>query len=125
MAANELGAAIIRECWDDIDGFFYSVDVQCEDRRDHYLPLQKGMDMGWRSPLLKIRMFTGFLPLWSRTATPEQAAILVSSHLRDERTFSANWGIRSLSKSERMYTLEPTAPTPATGSARSGSWPTT
>ncbi|GAT32278.1 putative isomerase [Terrimicrobium sacchariphilum] len=114
--AQDLAAAIIRECWDDLDGFFYTVDVQCADHRDHYLPgIQKGMDMGWRSLPLKVRMFTGFLPLWSGVATPEQAAILVNSHLRDERSFSANWGIRSLSKTERMYS-------PGTNSANPSNW---
>lgn len=114
--AQDLAATIIRECWDEIDGFFYTVDVQCADHRDYYLPgLQKGMDMGWRSLPMKVRMFTGFLPLWSGVATPEQAAILVKSHLRDERTFSANWGIRSLAKSERMYN-------PGTNSANPSNW---
>lgn len=114
--AHDLAAAIIRECWDEIDGFFYTVDVQCADHRDYYLPgIRKGMDMAWRSLPLKVRMFTGFLPLWSGVATPEQAAILVKSHLRDERTFSANWGIRSLSQSERMYS-------PGTDSANPSNW---
>lgn len=104
IEADLLKAAIQKECWDAIDGFFYTVDVQAADHRDHYLPgIKKGMAMSWQTVPLKIKMFTGFLPMWCGIATPEQAQILVEQHLRNPREFDAAWGVPTLAKNERMY----------------------
>jgi putative isomerase len=114
--AEALAAAIRRECWDEIDGFFYTVDASCADHRDRYLPgLKKGMAMNWRTLPLKVRVFTGFLPLWCGIATPDQAMILVSRHLRKTCHFHAAWGIRSLARTEPMYD-------PETDSANPSNW---
>ncbi len=99
--------ALLRECWDPIDGFFYSVDVQCEDRRDYYLPgFKQGMAMSWQTLPLKVKTFTGFLPLWCGIATPEQARILVERHLNNGAEFDCSWGVRTLARNERMYAPE-------------------
>lgn len=105
--AAELGAAVQRECWDEVDAFFYSVDTQCQDHRDKFLPgLKKGMPMTWSTLPTKIKMFTGFLPLWCGIASDTQARLLVEQHLRSEAEFSASWGVRSLAKNEKMYQPE-------------------
>ncbi len=97
-------AALQRECWDDIDAFYYTVDVHCVDRRHvQYPTLKKGMDMSWRTIPLKTKMFTGFLPLWCGIATSEQARLLVERHLRNEQEFAAPKGIRTMAMTERMY----------------------
>lgn len=96
-------SGILGECWDASDGFFYTVDVQCEDHRDRLLPgLSKGMRMTWKTLPLKVKMFTGFLPMWCGIASVEQARLLVR-HLANDAEFNATWGLRSLAKSERMY----------------------
>lgn len=114
--SESIRAAIQRECWDGDDGFFYTVDVQCRDCRDEHFPqLKKGMDMTWKTLPSKIKMFTGFLPLWCGIATPEQAQILVERHLRNAERFASRYGIRSLAKSEKMYD-------PATDSSNPSNW---
>jgi len=106
--ADALKQAVLKECWDEVDGFFYTVDVQCHDLRDKYIPaaIPKGMDMSWSSVPIKIKMFTGFLPMWCGMATQEQAAILVEKHLRNPAEFSAAWGIPALARNEKMYAPE-------------------
>lgn len=103
-----LKAAILAECWDESDGFFYTVDVQCEDARDKYIPLDipRGMDFSWRTLPLKVKVFTGFLPMWCEIATPKQAQTIVERHLRNEREFNTAYGVPSLAKVEKMYAPE-------------------
>ena len=49
-------------------------------------------------------MWSGFMALWAGLATPEQAE-RVAQHYRDEKTFGAPYGVRTLSKMEKMYNL--------------------
>lgn len=104
--AAALGAAVLKHCWDSRDRFFYTVDVQCVDRRAELIKFKRGMAMSWGSVPLKIQTFTGFLPLWCRLAAPEQAKALVeANYLADDR-FRAAWGVRSLSSLEPMYCMD-------------------
>ncbi len=114
--AAALKAAVQKECWDETDGFFYTVDVRCGDHRDRYLTgLKKGMDMSWKTLPLKVKMFTGFLPMWCGIASAEQTRILVEKHLRNPAEFDLPWGPPSLARNERMYE-------PATDSANPSNW---
>lgn len=104
--ARQLGEQIQRYCWDPRDRFYYTVDVQCVDRRAELIPnVKRGMDMSWACLPLRIQMFTGFLPLWCGIATPQQASELVrQNYLADDR-FRAAAGVRSLSSQETMYSM--------------------
>lgn len=114
--AASVKAAVRKECWDEVDGFFYTVDVQCEDlRHEHFPQIKRGMDMSWKTVPLKIKMFTGFLPLWCGIASPEQARILVEKHLRNPEEFHARHGMRSMAMNEKMYD-------PVTDSANPSNW---
>jgi len=106
--ARGLASSIQSECWDDGDGFYYTVDVQCRDMRDKFIPreIPRGMDMNWRSLPLKVKMFTGFLPMWCGIATAEQAKILVERHLSSKQEFDSPWGVPTLARNERMYAPE-------------------
>ena len=105
--ARTLGEQIQKYCWDPRDQFYYTVDVQCVDRRKELIPRVKpGMDMSWHCLPLRIQTFTGFLPLWCGLATPDQAKALVqTNYLADDR-FRGNWGVRSLSSKESMYCMD-------------------
>jgi putative isomerase len=105
--AQALAAAIQKHCWDPRDSFYYTADVQCVDRRAELIPTVKpGMPMSWQALPLRIQTFTGFLPLWCKIATPEQAAALVrTNYLADDR-LRARFGVRSLSSSEPMYSMD-------------------
>ncbi len=103
---DTVGRAIQGQCWDARDHFYYTVDVQCVDRRAELIPdIERGMSMSWSTLPLRIQVFTGFLPLWCGLATHEQASALVEhNYLADDR-FRANFGVRSLSRLESMYTM--------------------
>jgi putative isomerase len=105
--ARTLGEQIQKYCWDQRDQFYYTVDVQCVDRRRELIPhVRPGMDMSWHCLPLRIQTFTGFLPLWCGLATPDQAKGLVqTNYLADDR-LRGNWGVRSLSSKESMYSMD-------------------
>jgi len=105
--AEQLGEQIRKHCWDPRDRFFYTVDVQCVDRRAELIPsVEPGMAMSWQSLPLRIQTFTGLLPLWCGVATQQQAQELVrANYLADDRLRAA-WGVRSLSSKETIYSLE-------------------
>jgi putative isomerase len=105
--ADKLGEEIQKYCWDPRDQFYYTVDVQCVDRRRELIHnVKPGMDMSWHCLPLRIQTFTGFLPLWCGLATPDQAKLLVqANYLADDR-FCGSWGVRSLSSKESMYCMD-------------------
>jgi putative isomerase len=104
--AGALGEAIRRHCWDPVDEFFYTVDVQCTDRRLELMPeIAPGMPMRWSSLPLKVKSFTGLLPSAYGIATDEQAQAM-RGHACDPCTLRARWGVRSLSRKEPMYSEE-------------------
>jgi putative isomerase len=104
--AETLALQIQTYCWDPRDSYFYSVDVQCVDRRAELIPtVKRGMDMTWKSLPLRIQMFTGFLPLWCGIASQTQADALVKTNYVADDRLCARWGVRSLSSRESMYSL--------------------
>ena len=107
VQAGELAQRIQKFCWDPRDSYYYTVDVQCVDHRAELLPtLGRGMNMSWKCLPMRIQMFTGFLPLWCGIAPQENAEQLVrTNYLADDR-LRAQWGARSLSNRETMYSLE-------------------
>ena len=104
--ADQLAHAMRTQCWDPRDSFYYTVDVQCTDKRAELIPdIPRGMSMSWSSLPLRIQVFTGFLPLWCGLATPDQAhALIRTNYLADDR-FRAAYGVRSLANRETMYSL--------------------
>jgi putative isomerase len=104
--ADTLAQHIQTYCWDPRDSFFYSVDVQCVDRRAELIPTVKpGMDMSWKSLPMRIQMFTGFLPMWCGVASQAQAKEMVKVNYNADDRLCARWGVRSLSSRESMYSL--------------------
>lgn len=101
-AAELLRQAIQTECWDERDGFFYSADVSLR-------PVDKGEWLhsgdfpAYHSLPMRIEVWTGFLPMYYGIATEEQAERMVKEHYLNEKTFFAPYGVRSLSKAEKMY----------------------
>ncbi|WP_433088717.1 MGH1-like glycoside hydrolase domain-containing protein [Dactylosporangium sp. CA-052675] len=101
--AQDLADAVNRHCWDERDGTFYSADLALRpvDPADW---LHSGAPRAWSSLLLRIDSWSSFLPMWAGFASREQAERMVE-RIRDPRTFAANYGIRSLSRLEKMYDL--------------------
>lgn len=102
---EELIAAIQAECWDRRDRFFYSVDVDVKTRKFDWF--HQGLGVFWKTLPIKIRTWSGFIPMWAGFATAEQAAAL-AGHMFDPGTFDSDYGVCTLAKDEKMFNLAPT-----------------
>ena len=106
--AATLKRAIQNECWDEKDGFFYSADILLHPI-DPNEWLHSGGVRHWKSLPMRIGVWAGFLAMYYGIATKEQAERMVKEHYKNERTFCAPYGVRSLSKAEtRMYAIKST-----------------
>ena len=63
------------ECWDKRDRFFYSVDVDIKTRK--YDWFHQGLGVFWKTLPIKVRVWSGFIPMYAGIATKEQAADMV------------------------------------------------
>ena len=107
--AMDLKESIQKNCWDERDGFFYSVDLNLIPQKDEPAEntgnfiMHSGDPRDYDCLIQRIGVWSGFLPMWADIATPEQAKRMVADHLKNNRTFNAPYGIRTLSKMEKMY----------------------
>jgi putative isomerase len=101
--AQDLADAMGAYLWDERDGTFYSADLA-------FRPIEagdwlhSGAPRAWRSLLLRIDSWCSFLPMWAGLASRQQAEQMVE-RVRDPRTFGATYGVRTLSRLEKMYDL--------------------
>ena len=113
--ADALRLAIQENCWDERDGYFYSVDLNLRPITNQpgdymfsfgsHFVLHKGHPRDYDCLIQRLEGWSGFLAMWSGIATPEQAKRMVEEHLNNTKTLGAAFGIRSLSKMEKMYGL--------------------
>ncbi len=103
--ALRLSESIRAECWDPRDGFFYSVDVDIRTRRYDWFHV--GLGVFWNTLPIKIRAWTGFLPLATGLASGAEAESLARVHSCDTSTFCAPFGVTTLAMDERMFDLRP------------------
>ena len=102
--AEALKQAIQSRCYDERNGFYYSVDIDL-------LPvdpnqwLHSGCPRNWDTLMRRIDVWSGFLPMWAGIPEPEQAKRMVEENFRNRRTFRGKWGVRTLSKCEKMYQI--------------------
>jgi hypothetical protein len=111
MEADKLLTSIREHCWDQRDGFYYSVDlnlrpVEKPDTKS-LLPGQLFFHVGqprtYDCLIQRFSVWSGFMSLWANIATPEQAKIIVEKQFHDSTSFNSAAGIRSLSPLEKMY----------------------
>lgn len=104
--ARKLTEAVQAECWDKRDKFFYSVDVDIRTRA--YDWFHKGLDVFWKTLPIKVRVWSGFIPLWAGIADDSQAAFLALVHAQDKNTFCSDYGIMTLARDEKMFDVSAT-----------------
>ena len=103
---KHLKKSVQTHCYDEKDGMYYSVDL-------NLLPvnpnsrLHAGAPRHWDCLIQRIGCWSGFLAMWSGIATQTQAERMVRKNLLDENGFWAPFGVRTLSKYEKMYTVKP------------------
>jgi putative isomerase len=108
--AEALQAAIRKNCWDERDGFYYSVDLDLRpvthtptgQMGDHFV-LHAGHPRDYDCLIQRLEGWSGLMTMWAGIATPEQARRMVEEHLKNEKTLGGAYGVRSLSKMEKMY----------------------
>lgn len=102
--SDNLKEAVRRHCYDEKDGFYYSVDLNlCA--IDPNSTLHAGAPRHWDCLIQRLGSWSGFLAMWSGIATEEQAQRMVKENLLDEKAFWAAFGVRTLSKYEKMYAI--------------------
>lgn len=113
--AEALCHAVREYCWDEKDGMYYSVDLNLlpftgEPQIIFGKPfvLHEGAPRDYPCLIQRLGSWSGFMALWAGIATPEQARRMVKENLLDERTFWAPYGVRTLSKLEKMYNMRAT-----------------
>lgn len=114
-AAN-LKASVQEHCWDERDGFFYSVDLNLRpvtNATDNSLGkefvIHAGYPRDYDCLIQRIEVWSGFLPMWAGLATPEQAERMVREHFANPQTFNSPSGVRTLSRMEKMYSVRASA----------------
>ncbi len=100
---NELKNAINEHCYDQKDGMYYSCDINL--RPIATKGLHAGAPRHYSTLIQRLGCWSSFLPLWAGIPTKEQAQRMVKENLLDEKAFWAPFGVRSLSKYEKMYRL--------------------
>ena len=105
--AENLKKAVQELCFDEKDGMYYSADL-------NLLPIEpdkvlhSGAPRHWNTLIQRIGCWSGFMVMWAGIATPEQAERMVKENLLDEKAFWAPFGVRTLSKYEKMYSIKKT-----------------
>lgn len=100
----ELKNAINEHCYDQKDGMYYSCDINLRPI-DKDVWLHSGAPRHYSTLIQRIGCWSSFLPLWAGIATKEQADRAIKENLLDNNAFWAEFGVRSLSKYEKMYRL--------------------
>ncbi len=101
---TELKEAINEHCYDEKDGMYYSCDINLR-KIDPNVLLHSGAPRHYSTLIQRLGCWSSFLPLWAGIPSKEQAERMVRENLLDERAFWAKYGVRSLSKYEKMYRI--------------------
>ncbi len=109
--ADKLLEKIRAHCWDQRDGFYYSVDLNLRpvekpditSLQPGKLYLHVGQPRTYDCLIQRLSVWSGFMAMWANIATPQQAHLMVERQFHDTTSFNAPAGIRSLSPLEKMY----------------------
>lgn len=102
--SESLKESIREHCYDEKDGFYYSVDLNLIPINKEEHPTEPPRH--WDCLIQRIGVWSGFLAMWCGIATPEQAERMVKENLLDPKAFWSDYGVRSLSQYEKMYVIK-------------------
>ena len=103
-AAENLKNAVNEHKWDERNGFYYSVDLNLMPIESDKA-LHSGMPRHWDCVIERIDVWSGFTAMWAGISDRERAERMVYENMLDTRTFNAEYGVRTLSKLEKMYCI--------------------
>ncbi len=101
---TQLKLAINEHLYDEKDGMYYSADLNLR-KIDPNVLLHSGAPRHYSTLIQRLGCWSSFLPLWAGIPDKEQAERMVKENLLDEKAFWSKYGVRSLSKYEKMYRL--------------------
>lgn len=108
--SDSLKMSVREHCWDEKDGMYYSVDINLRPISNEPqivfgtpMVLHKGGPRTYSCLIQRFGCWSGFMTMWAGIATREQAERMVRENLLDERTFWSPYGVRTLSRLEKMY----------------------
>lgn len=104
--AGALAAAINEHLYDEKCGMYFSADINLSPV-DPAEWLHSGKPRHWHHLIMRIDSWSGFLALWAGIATPERAKRVIEENMLNPATFRGEYGIRSLSRLEKMYAVWP------------------
>ena len=104
LRQSELKNAINEHCYDEKDGMYYSCDINLRPIEPDVL-LHSGAPRHYSTLIQRLGCWSSFLPLWAGIPTDTQAESIIKKNLLDEKAFLAPYGVRTLSKYEKMYRL--------------------
>ena len=104
LEKEHLKKSVQEHCYDEKDGMYYSVDLNLLPVTEHR---HQGAPRHWDCLIQRIGCWSGFMAMWSGIATQEQAERMVKENLLDDKSFWAPYGVRTLSKNEKMYVVKP------------------
>ena len=105
--AESLKNAVNEHLWDEKCGFYFSADINLLPRKREF-DAHNGMPRSWDCLIQRIDVWSGFMALWAGIADNEKAERVVRENLENEKTFCAKYGVRTLSRLEKMYAIEKT-----------------
>ena len=107
--AEHLKCAMQEHMWDERNCSYYSVDLNLMPIESAEVKwLHSGSPRHYHSLIQKIDTWSNFMAMWAGIATEEQAKHMVYENLLDEGLFWAPYGVRTLSKKEKMYRIAKT-----------------
>ena len=104
--AAELKDAINEHLYDEKCGMYFSADLNLVPI-DKNRFLHSGKPRHWDCLIMRIDGWAGFMALWAGIASPERAARVIEENMLNHNTFFGEFGIRSLSKLEKMHSNHP------------------
>lgn len=102
VEAEELKNAINEHLYDEKCGMYYSADVNLRPRDPNKF-LHSGKPRHWDSLIMRIDSWSGFMALWAGIAPDDRARRVIEENMLNPNTFCGEYGIRSLSRLEKMF----------------------
>ncbi len=102
LEAAELKDAINEHLYDEKCGMYFSADLNLVPIDPNRF-LHSGKPRHWDCLIMRIDSWVGFMAIWAGIASPERAVRVIEENMLNERTFMGEFGVRSLSRLEKMY----------------------
>ncbi len=102
--AENLKNAVNEYLWDERNGFYYSADINLKPIESNKV-MHSGAPRRWSCLIQRIDVWSGVMAMWAGIASQERANRMVYENILNDKIFWGEYGIRTLSKFEKMYSI--------------------